>query len=463
MDDFYRYKQEKEQWVTGHSGSSVWELPLTSSAALLGYWVWRNMKAYREMVAQTTPQSERPTVGAFVLSYLLWGLPTLFFCVGVSWRTALSVIFVLWGLAYYIRLRPYLAHEKADRPNGSSTSRKAYISGYRAFLMLATCVSILAVDFPIFPRSYAKVETFGISVMDVGVGSFVFSAGIVAARHYNPRLGWSFGRELIQSAKNSWFLVLLGIGRLLSVKGIEYQEHVTEYGVHWNFFFTLSVLPISVTLLRRISPNPWVNTVILGVGYQCLLSYTNLQQFILYAPRVDLVSMNREGLFGFFGYLSLYFMGVAIGQIVFSDSPAPTHRFHKSIQLVGLTVALLCLFAGVHYGLGIPISRRLLNISYILCVAMLNVMFLTPFQIAETLINARIGVSEPIDHDSNIPWLFNAFNRYSLSAFLVANILTGVLNMSIKTLYVEDTKAIVILAVYMLVVLLYAALRDVWK
>ncbi|KAJ1653653.1 Glucosaminyl phosphatidylinositol (GlcN-PI) nositol acylation protein [Dispira simplex] len=437
MDDFYRYKQEKEQWVTGHSGSSLWELPLISAAGLLGYWVWRNVKAYREMTAQTTPQREPPAVGTFVFSYLVWVLPILFICVGVPWRTALFALFAVWGLAYYIRLRPYLVGKKMVRPSGSSANHKAYISAYRASLMLSTCVSILAVDFPIFPRAYAKVETFGISLMDAGVGSFVFSAGIVAARHYSPRPDRSFGQELIQSAKASWFLVLLGIGRLVSVKSVEYQEHVTEYGVHWNFFFTLSLLPISITLLRRVSPNPWVNAVLLGVGYQGLLSYTRLQQFILYAPRVDLVSMNREGLFGFVGYLSLYFMAVAFGQVIFSDSPAPTRRFRKSIQLASLTVALWCLFAGVHYGLAIPISRRLLNLPYILCIGMLNLGLLTFFQIAETLINARIGVSELIDHDSNIPWVLNALNRYGLSSFLVANILTGLVNMSIKTLYYE--------------------------
>ncbi len=35
------------------------------------------------------------------------------------------------------------------------------MSTYRGALLLYTCVSILAVDFPAFPRRYAKAEAYG--------------------------------------------------------------------------------------------------------------------------------------------------------------------------------------------------------------------------------------------------------------------------------------------------------------
>lgn len=43
-------------------------------------------------------------------------------------------------------------------------------------------------------------------------------------------------------------LLLLGVLRLLSTRGVDYQSHASEYGVHWNFFFTLGTLRLAVSV-----------------------------------------------------------------------------------------------------------------------------------------------------------------------------------------------------------------------
>lgn len=54
------------------------------------------------------------------------------------------------------------------------------ITHFRSNAYIATAVLILAIDFPICPRRFAKTENFGSGLMDIGVGSFVFSNGIVS-------------------------------------------------------------------------------------------------------------------------------------------------------------------------------------------------------------------------------------------------------------------------------------------
>ena len=73
--------------------------------------------------------------------------------------------------------------------NTAVSGRRPFITNYRAFVNVAAAVSILAVDFQIFPRKFCKAETFGTGLMDIGVGAFVVSNAIVSPEARGKTLG----------------------------------------------------------------------------------------------------------------------------------------------------------------------------------------------------------------------------------------------------------------------------------
>jgi hypothetical protein len=107
------------------------------------------------------------------------------------------------------------------------------------------------------------------------------------------------------------FLVLfLGVGRMILLRLLDYQENVSEYGVHWNFFVTLfSIWQISDffhrIVSRRFLPSFAILVLLL---YQFALSKTSLTDFIFAASRRNFFYANREGFLSLFGYVPMYLL-----------------------------------------------------------------------------------------------------------------------------------------------------------
>ena len=133
------------------------------------------------------------------------------------------------------------------------SKKRPFIGIFRAYVLVTTAIAILAVDFVIFPRRFAKAETYGSGLMDMGVGAFIISNAIVSPEArgiYSSDNG--FISAVFRSLKSSLPLLVLGVMRFLSVKSTDYQEHASEYGTHWNFFFTLFVVRVSEDALMLI-------------------------------------------------------------------------------------------------------------------------------------------------------------------------------------------------------------------
>ena len=377
---------------------------------------------------------------------------------------------------------PKRPDEKGEDQDGlDPLPLRPFISAYRGGMMIITCLSILAVDFRIFPRRFAKVENWGTSLMDMGVGSFVFSAGLVSARPIlQARLSGkrsSLGYLIQASLRSSIPLVLLGIVRLYSVKGLDYAEHVTEYGVHWNFFFTLAFMPPFAALFQMLSPGRYSTALlalVLGGLYEAALSFTNLRAFILTAPRTNLLSQNREGVFSFSGYLAIFLAGQAVGYVAFSRGRHLSFKEQRRRLLFALAVSasgwtMLFFFStSYRFGLGIGVSRRLANLPYILWVAAFNSAQITGYCFIETLSFPAVYLapnkaSERRESDKASSRVIKAYNRNGLAIFLLANLMTGLVNMTLDTLSIEGAGAMVVLLGYAGSLTAVALVLDHWN
>jgi glucosaminylphosphatidylinositol acyltransferase len=131
--------------------------------------------------------------------------------------------------------------------------------------------------------------------MDFGSAAFVYASGLLPP----ARVPQSTFRTLIAS----WPLAVLAAGRLIAVKLFQYPEHISEYGVHWNFFATLLCLRIVVLSIRQLRrklqiasssvTGAVVTATLLLVAYQYALQL-GLEGYILNAPRgTSLLADNR--------------------------------------------------------------------------------------------------------------------------------------------------------------------------
>nr|GLL44535.1 uncharacterized protein At4g17910 isoform X2 [Ipomoea trifida] len=214
--------------------------------------------------------------------------------------------------------------------------------------------------------------------------------------------------KISNSLRSASPLIFLGFARLISTSSVDYQVHVGEYGVHWNFFFTLAGVAI-LTSIINVPPNYCgILGLLILLGYQVLL-LLGLNEYLLSDKRgADLISQNKEGIFSIFGKLLTYILDRHVERV----------------------------------------SRRMCNLAYVTLV------------LAQNLQDQ--SVLQPCNRQIALPWVLGiimlsrhklsaleeAFDQNLLASFLLANVLTGLVNLSVDTLFVSSVSALAILQVY---------------
>ncbi|CAE6535070.1 unnamed protein product [Rhizoctonia solani] len=596
------YKQEKEDFVSGHHGSTVFHVNTISSVALASVALYFTLQSRLAFPSRLSSGSGSRIVEPSA-EYLLLVVPlVLSLTLFANHPLYLTSLLLLPALALHRALpalppppqvsllpppSPSLTRSPSPSPtptrtehssiyvtptpNLTPTPRQATfpsappsgtihvpalpaLTTYRAHMMLMTVIAILAVDFPVFPRALSKCESWGVS-MDLGVGSFVFSQGVVSAVPIiknpvilrNPLLP-----KILAASRKVIPLLLLGLIRVLAVKGTEYPEHVTEYGVHWNFFITLALLPpLSVLFHSLIIHLPLsLLGLALTLVHQIVLTNTSLQDWALGSNRTNLFDQNKEGIVSFIGYLSIHLLGMAIGTLILPPSPShfrraiseiaskdgpavpsrtpsrapspsrpqidhdlhmgrrlptpdssdddeprkkPTLTLHRAPQNQprkrGKVAVELCSYAIVCTDgrrslidfINLGIWNWQANTMYVLWVVAFNTSFLVGYVLLEGIWGGSSrgqpaatdrlrGSNSPIRKgfpsgfkvpggsdsirernasiDSGTSGLLGAINLNGLALFLLANIATGLVNMTIPTMYTPDGQAMLVLLGY---------------
>jgi phosphatidylinositol glycan class W len=469
-------KERKEAFVTGHSGTTISEIILicASSPAGIGFY----FLLLHIICSSSTATNTNTTVffkrrfkilGPIVLEFLVILLPMIVgqtkflypFGITILLGELLSTVLLLhsrWGNPQ----QPLRTSSGAGStiPNSNPIKKTAvvpFVTLYRSSMYIHTFIAILAVDFHVFPRTLAKTETVGYGFMDLGASSFVISSGLVASLQTKTKSS----RAISTTATTTTLpLLVLGLLRIITNKSADYQEHVSEYGIHWNFFFTLAV---TRTITALVKPSCIIVPWILLLMYQVLLSVYHVQEYVETASRIicpipttlgvinnsvvcSFFAANREGILGCISYGCLHCISRSIGCFCLAYGPSQWKRL--SFCTLMLWMLHFC-FTGL---LNIPVSRRSTNLTFITWSLAHNVTMLLLFWI----------VADPfIPSPDKIPPILSAVNRHGFILFVISNLLTGAVNLSINTLeVVDDWIALFILISYIACIALIALLLD---
>jgi len=232
------------------------------------------------------------------------------------------------------------------------------------------------------------------------------------------------------------------------------------------------------------------------MSHQVVLSF-GLRDYVLFSSRTNLLTANKEGIGSLMGYLSIHLFGLSMGTMILPPSPSyfrrqqrafnPTRRRdgNASVSFPGhmnaqrendKTAIELCSYAVIWWVcLGLcsllkvdhGISRRMANLPYVLWVTAFNASFILgyllldlyffPSPLSKSVYSPTSKLKVHADSSrfpletqqaGASPVLLEAINRNGLFIFLLANVATGLVNITFTTMYMPDLSAMVILSAY---------------
>lgn len=276
--------------------------------------------------------------------FLFLAIPQYFTIVFLKQAHYLYIVFII-ALILLSNRKIVIAEKKIDRlTNGIDKSRYVIIS--------CVAIAIFAADFSFYDinsHKLGKSMDYGLMLMDIGVGSFVFNAGFFSVKA-SPRRKV---RSICQS-------LLLGSIRLVSKFYCRLDVDDKEFGTHLNFFFILAVLNVL---------SFWIQSdfdFAIGMGmcvlHEILLNFAGLKDLIYSTTRSNIVLANIEGLSFILPQMGMFLIAGAFSKAVFSTKPSKHALAYYLVSLAAFLVSR-------SYSLS---NRRIHNLTFCMIIILLH-------------------------------------------------------------------------------------------
>ncbi|EDW50108.1 GM14174 [Drosophila sechellia] len=356
----------------------------------------------------------------FAMEFILVILPCiLLVSVAVDYSGYIGLI-MLGATLWFLRTSRALERARTRVQFDLGGNRPMCLSILRALTHLITAVCILAIDFGSFYRPYRKSRQFGAKLMDTGIGLFVFTKAMVSRRTFTGLISAGFLGALVSIlARKDLHLLPLGFGLLV----------IHQFG--------LSVLGISDYVMNED------------------------------VERSSFLNANREGLVSLPGFVGLFLLSIYVNRWMVAKSLLSYSEFVRKLRrLFYLVLILWTSFVISAYEIGI--SRVTCNLGYVIWVlAIGSTTLCASFGAIDFAINSVMPWDPNPSEDqekgllsgdavvkkrggSVVPFTISqALNKNGLTFFLVANVVTGMVNIFLRPEDRTHSESVIILLVYM--------------
>lgn len=375
---------------------------------------------------------------------------------GSSWIYVINLITIILSFVLYFTTKnnskpfisPSITKQKQEL---LSNPIKPYLTESRGYTMISTTFAILAVDFVLFPRKYAKTQEYGYSLMDLGVGMCILGSSLTykyLIKNNNKKISISYVLYILRGSLPSFFI---GLSRYILYQFVNYPGETTAYGLEWNFFYTICtvriVSEIIIIITLSIFKNKPISVLIMGIVIICLYQYylcdENIIQYIFYSERNgSFFNRNREGILQCNGYIALNLIGTYFGYLI--QNYYKNNNINNKIRDIGIgSIILICFFISNNYIQFI--SRRLMNLSYLLyCLFCYYSIYVVIMYLQLYICNYKESI------------ILKSFNYNMLIVFLISNIFTGYYNINFTTIFMNNRDGYTILVGYMITVVIFS-------